>query len=146
MIPELIIGSPCCSSILSILWSVKRDVGGRVVTLVNTSQMLGPLPSSFQAPSIWSRCKMIFLCGKKSVLPDRQLWPIPRGSHQERFHRAAPPQDCTQEQGWSGERRRGGPWSSSQAGLPRLPRCRFQVAQGDKANCAKGSLCTQDFE
>ena len=81
-------------------------------------------------------------------LPDRQLWPIPRGSHQERYQRAALPQDCRQEQeqGCSVERRRLRTWPSSQTGLPRLPRCSFQVVQGDKANCAKGSLCTQDFE
>ena len=37
-------------------YSVKRM--WVAVTLVNTSQMLGPLPSSFQAPSIWSSCRL----------------------------------------------------------------------------------------
>ena len=64
MTPKLIIGALCWSSIFSILWSVKRM--WVAVTLVNTSQMLGPLPSSFQAPSIWSRCKMTF-CVEKSL-------------------------------------------------------------------------------
>ena len=148
MIPTSIIGALCWSSIFSILWFVKEGGGqqgshlGEHVPDARTLAVL--VPGALDLVEMQN----VFLCGKKSVLPDRQLWPIPRGSHQERNHRAALPQGCTleQEQGCSVERRRGGPWPSSQAGLPRLPTCSFQVVHGDKANCAKGSLCTQDFE
>ena len=88
MTPELIIGSPCCSSILNILRVCEKDVGGsHLGEHVPDARTLAVLvPSALDLVEL--QIGKFFL---NENLPDRQLWPIPRGSHQERNHRAALP-------------------------------------------------------
>ena len=123
MIPKLIIGALCWSSIFSILWFVKEGGGqqgshlGEHVPDARTLAVL--VPSALDLVKL--QIGKFFLNEK---IPDRQPWPIPRGSHQERNHRAALPRDCMQGQGQccTGEWRRGRwPGPSFQAGLPHLP-------------------------